>query len=160
MLVVLALIALLTGMAVLSTGVAGDPAAREARRLAATLRLAVDESRLQGRVLGLRLDSEGYSYLELVPGEPDAGSGLRFAWNPLAQRGALAPHAWPPQLGLALTINGRPASTIVSDRAVAPQVLLLPEGEFTPFSLRLSGPRDAGVTMRFGASGQLDIQDP
>ena len=159
MLVVLALIALLTGMAVLSTGAVGDPVTREARRLAATLRLAVDESRLQGRVLGLRLDSEGYSYLELVPGEPEAGSRFRFVWNPLTPRGALAPRAWQSPLELALTINGRPASTSVSNRAVVPQVVLLPEGEFTPFSLRLSGPREAGVMVRFSASGQLDIQD-
>ena len=158
-LVVLALIALLTGMAVLSTGVAGSPVTREARRLAATLALAVDESRLQGRVLGLRLDSEGYSYLELVPGEPDAGSGLRFAWSPLTQRGALAPRTWPAPLGLELTINGRPASTSVSNRASAPQVVLLPEGECTPFSLRLSDLREAGVLVRFSASGQLGIQE-
>ena len=158
-LVVLALIALLAGMAVLSTGAVGDPVTREARRLAATLRLAVDESRLQGRVLGLRLDSQGYSYLELVPGDPDADSGLRFAWNPLTRKGALAPRAWPAPLELALTINGRRASTSVSNRAVTPQVVLLPEGEFTPFSLRLSGPREAGVMVRFSASGQLDIQD-
>ena len=158
-LVVLALIALLTGMAVMSTGVVGDPVTREARRLAATLRLAVDESRLQGRVLGLRLDSEGYSYLELVPGDPDADSGLRFAWNSLTRKGALAPRAWPAPLELALTINGRPASTRVSNRAEAPQIVLLPGGEFTPFSLRLSGPREAVVMVRFSAAGQLDIQD-
>ncbi len=158
-LVVLALIALLTGMAVMSTGIVGDPVTREARRLAATLRLAVDESRLQGRVLGLRLDSEGYSYLELVPGGPDADSGLRFAWNSLTRKGALAPRAWPAPLELALTINGRRASTSVLNRAVTPQVVLLPEGEFTPFSLRLSGPREVVVMVRFSAAGQLDIQD-
>jgi len=60
-LVVLALIGLLTGMAVLSAGVSGSGVEREARRLSAALRMAADESRLQGRVLGLRFDSQGYS---------------------------------------------------------------------------------------------------
>ena len=158
-LVVLALIALLTGMAVLSTGVIGNPETREARRLAATLKLAVDESRLQGRVLGLRFDSRGYSYLELIPGESDAGSGFEFVWNPIARRGALAARDWPASLRPELSINGRPAVASMSSNTRTPQIVLLPEGEFTPFSLRLSGPREAGVLVRFSASGKLDIQD-
>ena len=83
-LVVLAIIGLLTGMAVLSAGAASSGVEREARRLSATLRLAADESRLQGRVLGLRFDSGGYSWHELVaddsrrPGPRLTSSGARW----------------------------------------------------------------------------------
>jgi len=42
----------------------------------------------------------------------------------------------------------------------APQIVLLPEGEFTPFSLKLQGTLEAGTVVEFGASGLLDIQRP
>jgi len=38
--------------------------------------------------------------------------------------------------------------------------VLLPEGEFTPFSLRLVGTRDAGAIMRFSSSGQFELEGP
>ena len=157
-LVVLALIALLTGLAALSAGAAGSPVEREARRLASTLRLAVDESRLQGRVLGLRFDQEGYSYLELLPGEPDGGPGFNFIWKQSAQRGALAPRSWPEPLKFELRINGRLVTEGLRRPSRPPQIVLLPEGEFTPFSLRLIGTREAGAVMRFSSSGLLEIQ--
>lgn len=159
-LAVLAIIALLTGMAVLSAGATSAPAEREARRLAATLRLAVDESRLQGRVLGLKFDSGGYSYLELMPGNPGAGSRPGFVWNPISRRGALGPRFWMQPMGLELRINGQLAPAQALRKDAGPQVVLLPEGEFTPFSLRLSGGRQADVVLRFNASGKLAIQAP
>ena len=160
MLVVLALIALLTGMAALSAGAAGSPVTREARRLAATLKLATDESRLQGRVLGLSFRYDGYSYLELIPGEADRESGPDFVWRPLSRRVALAPRSWPQSMRFELRIDGRMVTPAFTDAASAPQILLLPDGEFTPFSLRLVGTRDAGATMRFSSSGQFALEGP
>ena len=157
-LVVLAFIALLTGLAALSAGAAGSPVTREARRLAATLQLAADESRLQGRVLGLRFQHDGYSYLELVPREPDAESGPGFVWRPLAPRGAFAPRTWPQPMRFELRIEGRAVAPAFAAAVSAPQILLLPEGEFTPFTLRLVGTREAGATMRFGSSGQFELE--
>ena len=159
-LVVLAVIALLTGLAALSAGAAGSPVTREARRLAATLKLATDESRLQGRVLGLRFRQDGYSYLELVAEQTEPGAGPAFAWRPLPPRGAFAPRIWPQPMRFELRIDGRMASPAFTDAAAAPQIVLLPEGEFTPFSLRLTGGREAGVAMRFGSSGQLELEGP
>ncbi len=157
-LVVLAVIALLTGLAALSAGAAGSPVTREARRLAATLQLATEESRLQGRVLGLRFHPDGYSYLELVPREPNAESGPGFVWRPLPPGGAFAARTWPQPMRFELRIDGRAVAPALGGVASAPQVLLLPEGEFTPFTLRLAGTREAGATMRFGPSGQFELE--
>ena len=159
-LVVLALIGLLTGMAVLSAGASGSGVEREARRLAATLRLAADESRLQGQVLGLRFDSGGYSWHELVADDSRAIPALDFVWSPMAGRGALAPRVWPPQLAFDLKINGRAVRTNRRDPSLSPQIVLLPEGEFTPFSLRLTGAAEAGTVVEFGAAGQVAIHGP
>lgn len=159
-LAVLALIGLLAGMAVLSAGASSSGVAREARRLSATLRLAADESRLQGRVLGLRFDSRGYSYHELLPAESPVGPVPELAWSPVDRRGALAPHLWPPQLEFELKINGHKVVTGLPRPSSPPQIILLPEGEFTPFSLKLEGALEAGTVVEFGASGLLDIRRP
>jgi len=160
LLVVLALIGLLTGMAVLSAGASSSGAEREARRLSAALRMAADESRLQGRVLGLRFDSQGYSYHELLPSESGNESFPELVWVPLNQRGVLAPRRWPPPLEFELRINGRAAPSRLPQPSSPPQIILLPEGEFTPFSLRLKSTSDAGMVVEFGASGLLDIRRP
>lgn len=158
LLVVLALIALLTGLAALSAGAAGSPVTREARRLAATLQLATEESRLQGRVLGLKFQHNGYSYFELIPREQDAESGPGFVWRPLSRRGAFAPRTWPQPMRFELRIDGRAVAPAFTAAVSAPQILLLPEGEFTPFTLRLVGTREAGATMRFGSSGRFELE--
>ncbi len=159
-LVVLAIIGLLAGMAVLSVGASRSGVEREARRLSATLRLAADESRLQGRVLGLRFDSLGYSYHELLPYESRDEPALRLAWSPVGERGALAPRSWPPHLEFELKIDGRTVTAGSSRDALAPQIILLPEGEFTPFSLKLEGTSEAGTVVEFGPWGLLDVKQP
>ncbi|MDE0455532.1 MAG: type II secretion system minor pseudopilin GspH [Gammaproteobacteria bacterium] len=158
LLVVLALIALLTGLAALSAGAAGGPVTREARRLAATLQLATEESRIQGIVLGLKFRPDGYSYLELVPREPEAESGPGFVWRPLPRRGAFAARTWPQPMRFELRIDGRAVAPEFGPSDSAPQILLLPEGEFTPFTLRLVGTREAGATMRFDSSGRFELE--
>ena len=158
-LVVLAVIALLTGLAVLSAGTTGSPVTREARRLAASLQLAADESRLQGRVLGLRFSEAGYGYFELVFEEPENGAATGFAWRPMGPRGAFASRNWPQPMQFELRINGRLVEPSRPGRPSPPQVVLLPEVEFTPFSLRLAGADEAGATVRFSPGGRFEVQD-
>lgn len=158
-LVVLALIALLTGLAVLSAGTTGSPVTREARRLAASLQLATDESRLQGRVLGIRFGNDGYSYFELVGEEPDNGEAIRYVWRLMDARGAFAPRTSPPPMQFELRINGRLVAPHRPERPSPPQVVLLPEGEFTPFSLRIAGASKAGAAVRFGSDGSFEVRD-
>ena len=160
-LVVLALIAVLTGLAALSAGAGADPVTREARRLAATLKLATDESRLQGRVLGLRFHPGGYSWLELIPARPDAQRrpGPAFVWSSLPKNGVFRSRNWPRRLRFDLWIDGRRPPPEPTDANPAPQILLLPEGEFVPFSLRLAEAGAAGVTLRFDAAGRFTLED-
>lgn len=159
-LVVLALIALLAGLAALSAGAGDGPVTREARRLAATLKLATDESHLQGRVLGLRFGPDGYSWLELVPAEPDAERrpGLAFVWSSLPKSGAFRSRNWPQPLKFDLWIDGRLAPPEFTE-AFTPQIVLLPEGEFVPFSLSLTGAGAAAATLRFDAAGRFTLED-
>lgn len=159
LLVVLALIAVLTGLAVLSAGTAGSPVTREARRLAASLQLAADESRLQGRVLGLRFGNEGYSYFELIMEEPEDEASIGYAWRLMNPGGVFAPRTWPASLQFELRINGRVVAPQLRERPSPPQVVLLPEGEFTPFSLRLAGPRGAGAAVRFASDGSFEVRE-
>ena len=159
-LVVLALIGVLTGMAVLSAGVTGSSAEREARRLSATLRLAADESRMQGRVLGLKFDSGGYSYYELLPGQREDGAGPVLIWNPLSEGKTLAPRSWPARMRFELKINDQYAGESVRDPSGSPQILLLPEGEFTPFTLKLADESaQAATLLAFDASGLMELSE-
>ena len=158
-LVVLALITLLTGLAVLSAGTMGSPVTREARRLAASLQLAADESRLQGRVLGLRISNDGYSYFELVLEEPEDDTESRFVWRSMGPGGALAPKYWPELMQFELRINGRRAEPARPGGPSPPQVVLFPEMEFTPFSLRLVGTRETGAIVRFGPDGSFEVRE-
>lgn len=158
-LVVLALIAVLTGLAVLSAGTAGSPVTREARRLAASLQLAADESRLQGRVLGLRFGKDGYSYFELAMEKPEDDAPAGYVWRLLGPGGAFAPRTWPASLQFELRINGRLVAPRPAERPSPPQVVLLPEGEFTPFSLRLADARGAGASVRFGSGGRFEVRE-
>ena len=158
LLVVLALIAVLTGVAVLSAGNAGSPVTREARRLAASLQLAADESRLQGRVLGLRFGSDGYSYFELVMEEPDNDTPGGFVWRSMGPVGAFAPRNWPAPMQFELRIDGRRVDPHRPGRPSPPQVVLFPEVKYTPFSLRLVGTREAGATLRFRSDGKFEVR--
>ena len=157
LLVVLALVALLTGLAVLSAGTTGSPVTREARRLAASLQLAADESRLQGRVLGLRFGNDGYSYFELIMEEPEDDAPTSYAWRLLGPGGVFAPRTWPASLQFELRINGRLVAPHLTERPSPPQVVLFPEGDFIPFSLRFDDARGAGATVRFGSDGSFEV---
>jgi len=121
----------------------GAPRALDtARALADRIALAHEEGGFTGRVLGLRWHDdpgiegdEGLEFL-LLTRAPDAAT---TAWGPVDPRDALLA---PEPLG------GRYRATLeVEDAAVerqtdAPSVLLLPDGELTPFVLTLV-PRDA-----------------
>lgn len=81
MLVVLAIVGVMAGMVMLGLGnTGGGGTEREARRLAARLRLAADETMVTDRVLALSADASGYRFLtrDAAGGDwrPDAGSDL------------------------------------------------------------------------------------
>jgi general secretion pathway protein H len=76
-LVVLVIIGIVTAMAVVSTGVLGadHQMDEEAQRLQAVLAQAREESMLDGRDVGLRVDRQGYDFLRY--------NGRVAAWEPV-----------------------------------------------------------------------------
>ncbi len=92
--VALAIIAVMSGVAVLGLNGAtrGATAEAEARRLASRLRLAADEAMVTGSGLGLQWDARGYSFVR---------------WDPAVRRWSLpkvdaldAPHKLPAVMSL------------------------------------------------------------
>ena len=70
-LVVLAIIGVMSGVAVFGLGAAsrGDTVQAEAQRLAASVQLASDEALVTDRRLALQWDGRGYSFVEWTGGE-------------------------------------------------------------------------------------------
>ncbi|WP_373387940.1 type II secretion system minor pseudopilin GspH [Pseudomonas alcaligenes] len=142
LLVVLVLLGVLTGLAVLGSGIASSPArklADEAGRLQSLLRVLLDEAVLDNREYGVRFDARSYRVLRFEP--------RTARWEPLDER----VHELPEWLELEIEVDeqsvGLPAALGDQDKAAAkaPQLLLLSSGELTPFTLRLSAGRERGA---------------
>ncbi len=127
-LVVVLIVGLLASLAVLSLGGRRDPAAEEARRLAALLDLAAREAVLQGRELAVELDPGGYRFLTLEAGR----------WVPLAGDPLLRERRLPETVLLeGLEVEGRAALPAGAGEALG-RVYFLSSGEATPFRLRVA----------------------
>lgn len=105
----------------------------EAERLTALLQLAGDDAVLEARELALRLDPEGYEFLQLQA----AG------WQPLdPDETLLRPRQLPQGVELRLELEeefGLPDMQ-AGDEEEPPQVFILSSGEYTPFRLTLWTP--------------------
>lgn len=122
LLVVIALLGIVMAMAGLTFG--RDPqrvARQEAGLFLQMLQHARQQAVLEGRALGIRVDTQGYRLLKA------AGQG----WEPAGPPRAL-------ELELRLEIDGVPVST--SPRGNAPQLLMYGNDEHTPFSLYFMAP--------------------
>lgn len=160
LIIAIALIGLAVTMVTLSMGGIGDPRpAEDARALADRIALVLEESAFTGRVLGLRLRDdparEGDERLEfvelmLVEGEREPRWQLADPRDRL-----LAPVALGERLTVMLEVEAQPADGRDDD----PEVLLLPDGELTPFELTL-GPRTGAApsaTLTGDAAGALTL---
>ncbi len=156
LLVVLVLIGSLAGLAMLAGGIA-SPARElniEAERLAGLIGVLADEAVLDNREYGLRIESEAYQALGY-----DERSGR---WSPLNDK---PPHRLPDWAQLDLELEGQalklappttgdkrsPGKSATANQA--PQVLLLSNGEISPFRLELSERRAGGVRLQLSSDG-------
>ena len=135
-LVVLVIIGIITAMAVVSTGVLGGDhqMEEEARRLQAVLAQAREESMLDGRDVGLRVDRRGYDFLRY--------NGRVAAWEPVVDDTLLRERELPEGLNAALRLEARevelkPRTAPTEDRPAQPQVLVFASGDVVPFELLL-----------------------
>lgn len=152
LLIALFLIGLLVSLALLA--VPGESPAdrlqREAGRLYARMDLAREEAVLQALTLGLRVDEEGYRFLQLRSDR----------WQALSDDRLLPPHELPGTVELAVELEGIEVSLEDDDddaqgdedERPPPQIFFLPSGEIQPaFSLRLSAEdTDAEFTIEPG----------
>ena len=135
-LVVLVIIGIITAMAVVSTGVLGGDHQmdEEAQRLQAVLAQAREESMLDGRDVGLRVDRQGYDFLRY--------NGRVAAWEPVVDDTLLRERELPEGLNASLRLEAReielePRTAPTEDEPAQPQVLVLASGDVVPFEILL-----------------------
>lgn len=137
----------MVSFAVLSVGdrALADQLQIEARRLNATLRFAAEEAEMKGLLIGFRYTDEYYEFVTLDE---------KGKWAPLAQ-GPFRRHALTAPFEVDLRVEGRavpPAAPLPvrsdddddedekedeDDEGLKPQILLLPSGETSAFTLAL-----------------------
>lgn len=155
-LVAIAIIAILTGAALIALGGFGrqSDAQTTAEQLAALLRLAAEESALTGREIGLRVEDSQFSFLVLADN----------AWLPLDSDPLFRSRPLPDGLDIEIIMNGAPVQLLQPEdddddqdeetnnsadttdapadeteiQQVAPQIVVLSSGGLTPFEMRVS----------------------
>jgi general secretion pathway protein H len=156
-LVVVVIIGIIASMAAVSTRVLGGDHEmdQEAKRLAAVLGQAREEAMLQGRDVGLRIDSRGYDFLLY--------DGRNERWDLTAGDPLLRERTLPEGLEAGLWLESRPvqlpARAAPTERTPAsPQVVVLASGDVVPFLVRLerSGTRELRA-VRGLAEGRFEI---
>jgi len=152
LLVVVAIVALLAGLIALSFGGIGGPRPEaELRQLADRIALVHDEAVLSGRTLGLRPTADGLEFLELAL-DPET---RRAAWRPIAGDLQYAAARYAPPYAVALEVEGRKAQL---GTEAAPPVILLPDGDMTPFRVLLSAPGATDARLVGAEDGALRIE--
>ncbi|HEX9772964.1 MAG TPA: type II secretion system minor pseudopilin GspH [Steroidobacteraceae bacterium] len=158
-LVVLVIIGIISGMAVLSTRVLGGDHEmdQEAQRLQAVLAQAREESMLDGRDVGLRVDRSGYDFLRF--------NGRLDAWEPVVGDALFRERQLPDGLNAGLRLESRDIelktrSAPTEDAPPLPQVIVQASGDLVPFELLLS--RDGTEEIRRIAGtidGKIEVHD-
>lgn len=152
LLVVVAIVALLAGLVALSFGGVGGPRPEdELRQLADRIALVHDESVLSGRTLGLRPTPAGLEFLELAL---DAET-RRAAWRPIATDRQYATARYDAPYTVALEVEGR---KVPVGAEAAPALILLPDGDMTPFRILLSAPGAPSARLIGTEDGALRIE--
>jgi type II secretion system protein H len=153
MLVVTAIIGLVTAMAVLSLRVLGlaDAAGDDARKLARHLALARDLAELEQRSIGLRIDSQGYTFAGF--------SHRQNLWYALEER-ALPAAEWGSDVEVQLFLEGRPVTLEPQDDR-QPQLGIEADGDYTAFELQFRARGDEQPwILRPRAEGDLELLEP
>jgi len=156
-LVVVIIIGIITSMAVVSTRVLGGDHEmdREARRLQAVLGQAREDAMLEGRDVGLRIDSLGYDFLRY--------DGRNERWETVVEDPLLRERLFPDGMSAGLWLESRrvqlPERSLPNERAPAsPQVVVLASGDLVPFEVRLerAGTEETRAIAGY-ADGKIEI---
>jgi general secretion pathway protein H len=159
LLVVIVIIGIITSMAAISVNVLGGDheMQREAERLQAILTQVREDAMLQGRDIGLRVDTRGYDFLEY-----DSRVEL---WRTVEGDPLLRERTLPDGLNLALRLEDRdvklkPRSAATEREPIQPQIVVQASGDLAPFEVFLT--RDGTDEMRRIAGtvlGAIEMHD-
>lgn len=143
--IVVLIIGIMATLVTLSIGNRGldDRLELESKRIAQLMQLAEDEADLKGTPIGLRFTDQSYRFVAI--------DNTR-KWVDYAQGGTLRVRALMQPFYVDLRVEGRPAPPAVDkpdagskskdekDEGLKPQILLLPGGQMTAFTLDLRAP--------------------
>jgi len=157
LLVVIVIIGIITSMAVVSTRVLGGDHEmdQESKRLVAVLTQAREDSMLEGRDVGLRIDARGYDFMRY-----DARIDR---WDLVSDDPLLRERTLPDGLEASLRLESRqvrlPTRAPPTERELPqPQVVVMASGDLVPFEVRLERAGTQEIRAIVGtADGKLEI---
>lgn len=153
LLVVVFIIALISGFAVLSVGSADNDRKmeQEVARAGRLFGLAAQEAIIQGRALGLVFSEHSYRFL--IAG--------RDGWQELENEEPFRSRNVPPEWGLELVLDGKETPMQAQGggaSAESPQVIFYPNGEVIPFQLIwTSSLGESEYRLEMSEAGNIDI---
>lgn len=134
LMVVVVIVGMITTFAVLAIGVTGRDSSieQESERLDALIRYTREQAELANREYGLRFESGTYEFLVY--------DARREEWRAVEEDDALRLRTLSPGLSFALFLEGRPIvlRRPVDEKTPKPQIMLMSNGDVTPFELRLT----------------------
>ncbi len=146
LLVVILIIGIIIGFASLSVGQhASRTLQDEARRIHSLLRLAADESVLQGRELAMQFSPEGYRFMTLDGAD----------WVPVEEDRLFREREFPADLSLDLSLEGVDVDLL--DTENPPRIFILSSAEMTPFELILGNDEGETYTLQGDFTGKLTL---
>ena len=146
LLVVILIIGIIVSFASLSVGQHASRILQdEAERIHSLLRLAGEESVLQGRELALQFNPEGYLFVTLDGAD----------WVPVDEDRLFRERELPPDLEISLTLEG--VEVDPHDSENPPRIFVLSSGEMTPFVLELGNLEGEVYTLQGEFTGKLTL---
>ena len=146
-LAVLFIIGIIASFVGLSVGQRSSRAAQdEAERLYGLVRIAGEESVLQGRELAVEFTRQSYRFWEL------AGDNQ---WMLIEEDKLFRERKFPPDVNIELLVEGSAAS--FDDEKNLPRIYMLSSGELTDFEISFSLDDEKAYTLRGTINGKLEL---
>ena len=147
LLAVLFIIGIIVSFAGLSIGQRSSRSAQdEAERLYGLVRVASEESVLQGRELAVEFTRESYRFLELANDNQ---------WILIEEDTLFRERKFPPDVTIELLVEGAVAS--FGDEKNLPRIFVLSSGELTDFEISFNLNDEKAYTLRGTIDGKLDL---
>lgn len=155
LLIAIAIIGIVTGMAILALGDNRmERLERSARQLGTLVSLAQEQALFNGDELGIEFDEHGYTFYQLLDGK----------WRELTGDPELRSRALPEDTSLTLYLEGlrvdleKAAMGQEDAPENTPHVLILSDGTVTPFELELGDGLDTELMLSIDPVGHAEIE--